>query len=637
MKKIALLFLLTLSWMEYSSAQLLTTPSGSVGNNVPPFSGIGIGNMTPSSTLDLVGPDVRFEKNNFRTGFKNTNPSSTFSSALGRDNDLLGTMHSIAMGNDNTIEGGEDCGALGKENIIGNSRQSAASGSGNLIDNSQSSFNFGTANFITGSTHSLNFGIQDTLIHTYASTILGRNSSIRESQASTSLGSENTIEVSEDCGTFGRSNRILESHYSFGIGAENYLFHNNHHSIAIGEENSIENGHASVSIGGHNENMGEYTYTIGAGLINHMPHTIMMGIGSPDPSLFIQQGSAGNAGNVGINTVNPNEKLHVNGTIRSDDLAPGGMIAANALGNIVLSSAYSGPWDFNCNDLTNVGTIDFCNGSSIDQNSPNELEVTTAMGIGILPSDPAVGISPGGSPAMLAVNGDIWAASGYWYASDKRFKDNINQLTSATEKIQLLNGYNYTYRQNEFPEINFQSGHSMGFIAQEVEEVFPELVRKGKDGYYSVNYMGVIPVLTEAIKEQQTQIEDKAETIETMQQEIADLKAAVASICNNGCGEIFGKKEVRHPSILDEVQLKQNQPNPYAGNTSIGFYLPEAIDDAALVIFDLQGKQVKRLPINDRGEGNVAVSAAELGNGIYLYGLLVDGQLTNTLKMVLAK
>jgi hypothetical protein len=66
-----------------------------------------------------------------------------------------------------------------------------------------------------------------------------------------------------------------------------------------------------------------------------------------------------------------------------------------------------------------------------------------------------------------------------------------------------IDGKSYTMKSNE--KVN-----KIGLLAQEIEEVFPELVREAedKDGTLSVNYQGLIPVLINAIKEQQDQIEE---------------------------------------------------------------------------------------------------------------------------------
>ena len=94
-------------------------------------------------------------------------------------------------------------------------------------------------------------------------------------------------------------------------------------------------------------------------------------------------------------------------------------------------------------------------------------------------------------------------------SSDIRLKENIAPLQNSLNRILQLRGVNFTWKSN--PEY----GTRIGFIAQEFEEVIPELVFTNEvDGYKGINYAEVSAVLVEAIKEQQQMIEDlKAENI----------------------------------------------------------------------------------------------------------------------------
>jgi hypothetical protein len=71
-----------------------------------------------------------------------------------------------------------------------------------------------------------------------------------------------------------------------------------------------------------------------------------------------------------------------------------------------------------------------------------------------------------------------------------------------------LRGVTFDWDRDAFKERNFPEGRRIGFLAQELEQVLPELVNTGADGYKSVSYAGVVPVLVEAMKAQQKQIEE---------------------------------------------------------------------------------------------------------------------------------
>src|SRR5262249_10153961 len=91
--------------------------------------------------------------------------------------------------------------------------------------------------------------------------------------------------------------------------------------------------------------------------------------------------------------------------------------------------------------------------------------------------------------------------------SDARYKQNIATLENALEAVQRLRGVTFEWRREEFPKMAFRAGRQVGFLAQEVEEVLPEVVRTNADGYKTVAYGKVVPLLVEAMKQQQAQID----------------------------------------------------------------------------------------------------------------------------------
>ena len=82
--------------------------------------------------------------------------------------------------------------------------------------------------------------------------------------------------------------------------------------------------------------------------------------------------------------------------------------------------------------------------------------------------------------------------------SDARYKTNVTPITGAGKKIAAINGVSFNWLESNKP--------SLGVIAQQVEQVLPELVATGSDGFKSVNYSGIIGVLIEAVKELQAEI-----------------------------------------------------------------------------------------------------------------------------------
>jgi hypothetical protein len=103
----------------------------------------------------------------------------------------------------------------------------------------------------------------------------------------------------------------------------------------------------------------------------------------------------------------------------------------------------------------------------------------------------------------LFKNGDMTIAGTLTQNSDARLKQNIERLDDVMDKLQQINGYRYQWNT---PYAD-QHEKKIGLLAQEIEQVIPELVRRDGNGVMSVDYSGLIPFLLEAIKMQQQEIE----------------------------------------------------------------------------------------------------------------------------------
>ncbi len=139
---------------------------------------------------------------------------------------------------------------------------------------------------------------------------------------------------------------------------------------------------------------------------------------------------------------------------------------------------------------------------------------TLAVGYG------RVGIGTNAPREKLEVVGNICYTGTIGACSDERYKKDFASLENTLDKVMQLNGLYYNWKQEQFPEREFTNERQIGVIAQEVETFFPEIVLTGDDGYKSVDYGKLTPILLEAIKEQQA-------IIEAMQTETNQLRASV--------------------------------------------------------------------------------------------------------------
>jgi len=103
--------------------------------------------------------------------------------------------------------------------------------------------------------------------------------------------------------------------------------------------------------------------------------------------------------------------------------------------------------------------------------------------------------------------------------SDRRLKDNLSKLTYSPAKLNQLQAYNYHWK-----DADMGKGRQIGLIAQEVEEVYPELVKVRSDGYKGVQYQGLVPVLIEAYKAQQQELELLSEQNVKLQNKVVQLE-----------------------------------------------------------------------------------------------------------------
>ena len=128
----------------------------------------------------------------------------------------------------------------------------------------------------------------------------------------------------------------------------------------------------------------------------------------------------------------------------------------------------------------------------------------------------------------FSVKGSLWV-NGTTYASDERFKQNITPIASPLKKLLQLKGVEYEMKANQFAKNHFAPGRQIGLLAQNVELVVPEAVSE-KDGYKGVDYARLVPLLVEAIKMQQLQIETQQTAFNKQQTDILKQQADITEL-----------------------------------------------------------------------------------------------------------
>jgi hypothetical protein len=113
-----------------------------------------------------------------------------------------------------------------------------------------------------------------------------------------------------------------------------------------------------------------------------------------------------------------------------------------------------------------------------------------------------VGVAASATPGRIDAAGDVVAYS----SSDKNFKENIKPIENPIEKIRKISGNTYDWKA-ELKDVHGYEGNDVGVIAQEIEEVLPQIVTTRDNGYKAVKYEKLVALLIEGMKEQQLQIE----------------------------------------------------------------------------------------------------------------------------------
>lgn len=213
--------------------------------------------------------------------------------------------------------------------------------------------------------------------------------------------------------------------------------------------------------------------------------------------------------------------------------------------------------------------------------------------------------------------------------SDKRTKTNIVRVKSSLATIKKFNCYSYSIKDSATI-----GQKSYGFMAQDVEKFLPEITDSA-GGVKLIDYVQIIPLMVEAIKEQQ-------QNIDSLSKELKDAKNKMTNCCNQTKHQSTrGSTEPLNSSstVLSDTKSKllQNKPNPFSEQTTIEFEIIENFKQASIMIFDMQGTFKKAISVttNEGGHGQVIINGNEFTSGMYLYSLIVDDKEIDTKRMIL--
>jgi hypothetical protein len=214
-----------------------------------------------------------------------------------------------------------------------------------------------------------------------------------------------------------------------------------------------------------------------------------------------------------------------------------------------------------------------------------------------------------------------------------RWKEEIRPIENALERVMQLRGYHFRWK----PE--YGGTEDIGFLAEEVARVVPEVVSYEPDGQVAgMDYSRLTALLVEALKQH---VRTQEQVNARLQQENAELRQRVErleSLVEQLLRQNGERGTGSQPSTIQDAWLGQNIPNPFAGTTTIPYYVPAGVSRAELVVRDVGGRELKRLELAERGaHGQVVLEMGLLGSGTYEYALVLDGRVVAVKQMTLMR
>lgn len=280
--------------------------------------------------------------------------------------------------------------------------------------------------------------------------------------------------------------------------------------------------------------------------------------------------------------------------------------------------------------------------------SPCDFNNTTALGaMALVTASNQVRI---GNSSVTSIGGQVsWTT-----LSDGRFKREIRNDVAGLDFINQLKPVSYILDKtaiNTFlriPDSIVADSESarriparqVGFVAQEVDELVKKSgyvfsgveVPQNDNDPYTIRYAEFVVPLVKAVQELTAKVdEQQKQMITNDERHTRELMALKEMLRQYGVSQLPDG----HPST--GAALYQNNPNPYSGTTAIHMELPEEARHASIIVYNLEGKQLKDIEVSERGATAINVSGSEFNPGMYLYALIVDGRIIDTKRLVLTK
>lgn len=158
--------------------------------------------------------------------------------------------------------------------------------------------------------------------------------------------------------------------------------------------------------------------------------------------------------------------------------------------------------------------------------------------------------------------------------------------------------------------------------------------------FKTLEYIQLIPLLIAGFQEQQAALVAKDSLIEDLSERLLEIENCLEGVelCSEAPQYRMGdeNESLQHVELknINAIILDQNLPNPFAERTTITYTIPDEVAKAELVFYDMRGRVINQVSINERGSSKMTVYGENLKNGVYTYSLVADGKVIATKKMV---
>lgn len=195
------------------------------------------------------------------------------------------------------------------------------------------------------------------------------------------------------------------------------------------------------------------------------------------------------------------------------------------------------------------------------------------------------------------------------FTEEQSIQENASDMQTSMDAASIEKANRDKQLQNviDRKEAEEASRKRIGFLAQDVEKVLPELVKTDEDGVKSIDYIGFIPLLVESINEMRLTIQEQQNEIEMLQSLLSvETKSTLRSTSTG------------NPDMVEGAKLYNR------AGASVSYTLPSTFSNAYLQVFDISGRVVKKITLTIAND-IVDINPSEIGYGTFVYALYVDG------------